>query len=372
MLTLQQLRSLDDALGGQRVLTVALDGESHDPASHGRWRQELTKGIRSWRHRLEGASRDVRTDFERAVELLLTAVEGQPGGGGDGRPGALSAPAWLGVATGDRVHLAMPLPVRVETHVEWALGMDPLPALPALRLARPVFLGMVDERHAVLERLTDGALHPVARLRADTAVDVSRHMGAPVGAGFHAGTRGATAHDTAQRSLTDASARMFRDFLDVLPREVTADAWLVLGGSAAVLPRFPSSLPTALAGRTTILQGLPMDASDAEKRAAAQRGAATRRAARDEALLAEVEAGAASGGRGATGAEATAEALARAQVGTLLLTGHHLREHAGEARAAVRAALGQGAEIEVLEGEAAGRLQTMGGIAAALRFRGGA
>lgn len=111
MLSLRHLRSLDHGLDGQHVLTVVLDGESHDPAAHGRWRQELTKGIRSWRHRLDGASREVRADFERAVELLVEAAEGQAGAA-DGKPGALAAPAWLGVATPDAVHVAMPLPVR--------------------------------------------------------------------------------------------------------------------------------------------------------------------------------------------------------------------------------------------------------------------
>jgi peptide subunit release factor 1 (eRF1) len=74
-------------------------------------------------------------------------------------------------------------------------------------------------------------------------------------------------------------------------------------------------------------------------------------------------------GRGEAGVPATQRALHAQAVDLLLLSPEFLEAHAPLAEHAVHAALAQGADVEVLSGEAAAHLnQAAGGIAARLRF----
>jgi stalled ribosome rescue protein Dom34 len=74
-------------------------------------------------------------------------------------------------------------------------------------------------------------------------------------------------------------------------------------------------------------------------------------------------------GRGAAGVPATQRALRAEAVNLLVLSPEFIRTHGEDAEDTVRAALAQGAGIEVLSGDAAGHLdRTADGIAARLRF----
>jgi len=78
---------------------------------------------------------------------------------------------------------------------------------------------------------------------------------------------------------------------------------------------------------------------------------------------------AASHARGVVGPVDTHTALERAQVLDLVVTERFLGEHPAHARSLMRSAFSQGAQVIEVEGDAQTRLDTHGGVAAALRSR---
>jgi stalled ribosome rescue protein Dom34 len=117
---------------------------------------------------------------------------------------------------------------------------------------------------------------------------------------------------------------------------------------------------------------LPMGSSNAEIARAAERDAKILRDARDAAAVEQVLNLAASNGRGVTGAKQTLAVMSTGEGRQLFITPRFLAEHADEAEAAVEFALDHAADIEVLAGDAAARLDAQaGGIASSLRFGSG-
>ena len=114
---------------------------------------------------------------------------------------------------------------------------------------------------------------------------------------------------------------------------------------------------------------LDQDATTAEIIEAAQHAATALRAAHGQALLDSLLEGAGASDRAASGVPAVQRALRARAVDLLLLSPTFVRDEADAAEDAVRTALEQGAEVEVLSGGAAERLdQTANGVGARLRF----
>jgi peptide subunit release factor 1 (eRF1) len=114
---------------------------------------------------------------------------------------------------------------------------------------------------------------------------------------------------------------------------------------------------------------LNQDATAAEITEAAQHAASALRAAHGQVLLRSLLEDVGVRGRAASGVPAVQRALRAHAVDLLLLSPTFVRAEAAEAEEAVRAALLQGAEVEVLSGDAAVRLdQVANGVGARLRF----
>ncbi len=112
-----------------------------------------------------------------------------------------------------------------------------------------------------------------------------------------------------------------------------------------------------------------MGSSKAEIARAAERDAKILRDSRDAAAVEQVLNLAASNGRGVTGAKQTLAVMSSGEGRQLLVTPRFLAEHPDEAEAAIEFALDHAADIEVLAGDAAARLDAQaGGIASSLRF----
>jgi len=73
-------------------------------------------------------------------------------------------------------------------------------------------------------------------------------------------------------------------------------------------------------------------------------------------------------GAGVIGVVDTLKALAMAQVRELFITQKFLENHAADANDAVRRAMDEGAVVEHVSGNAAVRLDELGGVAARLRY----
>jgi stalled ribosome rescue protein Dom34 len=115
-----------------------------------------------------------------------------------------------------------------------------------------------------------------------------------------------------------------------------------------------------------------MGSSSAEIARAAERDAKILRDSRDSAEVEQLLNLAASHGRGVTGAKETLAVMSTGEGRQLLITPKFLAEHPDEAEAAVEFALDHAADIEVLAGDAAARLDAQaGGIASSLRFGSG-
>jgi stalled ribosome rescue protein Dom34 len=116
------------------------------------------------------------------------------------------------------------------------------------------------------------------------------------------------------------------------------------------------------------LESLDIHASDAEIAAAAQESASTLRDAADLQDVSEVIAETERTGAASLGAEATRYALEQSSVRELYFTERYVRDHAGDAEDAVRAAVAQGAVVEEVARGVASRLDEHGGIGARLRY----
>ncbi|AHG92812.1 eRF1 domain 3 protein (plasmid) [Gemmatirosa kalamazoonensis] len=114
---------------------------------------------------------------------------------------------------------------------------------------------------------------------------------------------------------------------------------------------------------------LDHDATDRQIVDAAREAASGLRAMHGRALLDRLLERMLPQGRGEVGVPATQRALHAEAVDLLLLSPQFLETDAPVAENAVHAALAQGADVEVLSGEAAAHLdRAAGGIAARLRF----
>ena len=360
MMNTTQLVALERSLRDRRVLSVYLDGTAKDPASKRMWRVHLDHSLSDLRAWLADSPHAERDEFAQCLHLLereLAAFTGNVG-----------APGWAAFITADRVHDASLLPVAMPTQASWSTGACVAPYLRALKELRPVAVVLADSTRADLYRYHLGALEHIETVRAHHTVMPPSHMGDAPRSGYHSGTRGATGHDEAQRSLLEGTNRMLAEAAEHVIRLAGPDGWLVTGG----IPHVSGQLAERLASRAperVLAVSLDIHASDADLVAAAQAAASTLRNARDGARIAEILDRGEARGLGTVGPAATRATLEQGRVRELYLTRSYLENHAVEAETAVRSAMHQRAWVEEVSGIAAERLDAHGGMAARLRYR---
>ena len=361
MLNSSQLVSLERSLRGKRVLSVYLDGTAKDPAKQRMWRVQLDRSLNDLRTWREASSHSERGELEnslRALEQELAPMTGNVG-----------APGWAAFITADRVHEASPLPVAMPTQAVWSTGACVAPYMRALKELRPVALVLADSTQAAVYRYHFGKLEHIETVHAHHVVMAPSHMGDTPRSGFHSGTRGATGHDEAQRSLLEGTHRMLAEAAERVMRIAGPEGWMVTGGIAQMSRQLAGKLAAGAPDRVLNAESLDIHASEADLVDAAHEAASTLRNAMDAARIAEIVDRGEATGLGAVGPAATRQTLDQARVRDLYITHRYLEDHAVEAEAAVRSALDQAAAVEEVSGVAAEQLDAHGGMAARLRWK---
>lgn len=360
MFTLSDVQALVRDLSATKVLSVYLETRVTDPALREAWRPVLTSALRDLAASLPEHERPA---LERARSVLDDMV---PRLGG-----VWGAEGWVAFVTADGVHRASDVPAPCPTLVAWREGPVVAPYMRLLKEHRPVIVALVDSRSAriyryalgVLEELPEMSLSATEHPAAGTVPGPERR-GRSVPA-----PRSATGTERARRRQVAAFESLAAALAARLTELAGEDGWILIGGTREWTRLAGDALPAHLAGRATVSATLSRDAGAAEITLAAQRAATALRAAQGHTLLTSLLEDARITGRAARGVPAVQRALRAQAVDLLLLSPAFVRGDGEEAEGAVRAALLQGADVEVLSGDAAARLdQVANGVGARLRF----
>jgi hypothetical protein len=359
MLTMLQAQALVRELSATKVLSVYLDTRVTDPAMRDAWRPALTTALRTVGAGLAG---DDHAEFARAVAQLETAILPQSG--------AWGAQGWMALVTASGVRFADALPMRPPTMAVWRDGPVIAPYMRVLKQNHPVIVALVDSRSAMLYRYAWGTLtgFPDMKLSVDTL-----HAGDPSLREFRGKSvpapRSATGTERADRRRL-AAFRRLATALEARVAEMAGDgSWILIGGTPAWARLAGEMLPPKLARRTMVSATLGHDAAEADIASEAKHAASALRAARGRELLETMLERAGAEGRAVRGVPATQRALRARAVDLLVLSPNFLHTEAFEAEETVRAALLQGARVEVLSGDAAEELDRRAdGVAGQLRF----
>lgn len=361
MRTYPQLAELSRALKNSRVLSVYLDGTEQDPARRSVWRVRLAQSLADLRRRLDGSSHAEQQEFERCVARLEPRLRHFAG--------RLRAPGWAAFITADGAYDATPLPVPMPTQAVWGTGVSIAPYIRALKESRPVVILLVDSASAHVYRYHFGQLALRETVHAHAKIPEPLHMGDSARPGFHAGTRGATGSDQAQRSRLQATDRMLTEAVRHAAALANSDGWIVVGGIPEVGRRAMSKFPSVTLGRLKFVESFDIHASHAEIVRQARAAASALRDAADLARVREIADHLMETGLGTLGPAQTRRALDQKRVRALYFTHRFLQEQAADLENAVRAAVDQGAYVEEVSGSAAAELDRHGGMAAGLRYR---
>lgn len=361
MLTMTELSALERGLRSTRVLSVFLSQAPADPALHHGWRVQIEDVLREVRTANAGASDEDRVALEQSIARFHEAL--------DEAGGTIRHPGWVAFLGGDRVHLAQPLPVATGTSASWGIGIRVAPLLRATKEARPAIVALVDSRRAQLYRYQHGQIERVDTLRAHAHEEPVTHMGTAAKQRFHAGTRGRTGTDQAQRERLAGRRHLMAALAKRMVQLAEPNGWLLIGGAPVAASEAVAALPAAVSARAHLLSDLHLRATLAELKAASAGGARLLRRQHDLELVRETLEAASGGGRGASGREATMRALTDGRASRLFLTPVALEQLGSDAEPIIRAAFDEGAEIEVVTDRGAELLDTQsGGIAATLRY----
>jgi hypothetical protein len=368
MMTSHALQDLERRLRDERVLSVYVDARVTDPAMRNAWRPALTAAVRAERARLTDAAE--LAAFDRAAGFLDDPVPPLTG--------AWGPVGWVAFLTASGPRYAAALPVRVPTLVVWRDGLVVSPYLRALKQHRPVIVALVDSRSARLYRYALGMLAPLP----DIAISTAERADAPAkspslrGTSYpgarsasYPGARSALSTERGDRSRRKTFERLATTLAARLTSLAGDDGWVLIGGTPEWARLAGEAMPVHLADRTMVSLTLDGDRPEPEIARAAREAASTLRADWGRAMLRRLLERAGAAGRAAAGIPATQRALREHAVDQLVLSPAFVRTNADLAEDAVRAALAQGADVEVLSSDAATQLDdAAGGVAAQLRF----
>jgi hypothetical protein len=263
------------------------------------------------------------------------------------------------------------LPVTTPTLAAWRDGPLVSPYLRALKQHRHVVVALVDSRGARIFRYARRELEPLGEMRVPSEPEPGTSKAAspgPRGSAYPA-ARGAVATEAAHRRRLAGFQRLAPSLGARIAELAGDDGWVLIGGTPEWARVVSAALPRSLEGRVMVAGSLDHDAHETDIAQAAKRAASELRAAQGGALVDRLVDRAGPNGRAAAGIPAVQRALEAQAVDLLLVSPDFVREHEGEAESAIRAAIAQGADVEVLSGHAAEHLGRAGtGIAARLRF----
>ena len=361
MLTQTELMRLDASLRHTQTLSVYLGCPSVDPAERSTWRRELASALKLIRKDIRDHPHEERERFSRAVVLLEERLSSYAG--------APQQPGWACFATAQGVSYEEVLPVAISFGVTWREGISIAPYLDALEKLRPAVAAIVDSRVARLYRYEHGALEKLEILRAHVHVGPVEHMGRPPATGFHTGTRGSAGSDEADRELRSGRERLTRQAAEHLASASSPDAWIMVGGIPEDASEVLGQLPDSVLPRARRLLSVGVHAAEAAIKAGVEEGATDLRRSRELATVDEIFRRCANAGTGTLGLEPTQLALRTASADRVCMTDRFIHERQQAAEELVRVAFASGAEVEVVSGAAADRLDTRaGGIGARLRY----
>ena len=281
-----------------------------------------------------------------------------------------NAPGFVVFASTEGVLHAGAMAVPVRTEAIWQKGAHLAPLVSEVSLGPAAAVLVVDARHAQLFRFqAPGDLEAVDVLEAETPADAERRMGASIGP-FHAGTRGGTAADKADRLHLAARHELYDEAVRRADAVSAPEGWIVIAGSARAVAAASAVVPRALAWRTVTVTPFDVHAADPELARAVGRAVTEREAQRDREVVLEILEAHGSRGRGVAGLAATRAAVARDGVATLLLSQRFVEERPADADTLLAEALARGATVRQIGGMAAEEADLRAdGVVARLRYR---
>ena len=361
MLTYAQLAKLEKSVRDHHVLNVYIDATELDNVSRRSWRRTLAAAVVALRKSLEGAPHAQRVAFDRAAQHVAEVA----GGLVDDLDGA---PGWCLLATRDEVIHSGSTDRAPGTSATWRSGVG---VAPYLRLFddETVIVGVVGIRATDLYRCDGRTTKRVEHVNAHAHLGRAVHMGDVPHERFHAGTRGTALTDAAQHALEVGRERMLHDVADELDALARPHAWVVLTGARETVSDAMRHLGRTLRKRTIYVPGLGTGATDAEIAQAAIDGKRRLERTLEMERVTDLIDRAAARGRARVGLDGTREAALAGAARDVYVTSHFLEQHPAEAEELALAALTHGARFTPVLGDAAARLDEVGGgVATALRF----
>jgi hypothetical protein len=342
------------ALRDERVLSVYIAAEAHDPTERASWRGRLEPGLDRAAAALEDED---RPEFELARTAVLERLAPYQG--------FLPGRGWVGFATAAGVRLLTSVAVRMPNTVRWQRGPLLGPWLAAAKQERLVIIGIADSRRARLFRYRLGEIAEVEDYRADSFIDDLTDRNMSKRAATHSGVRGETGTDAAHRIADQEAERHLAGVAEWITTEV-GDGLVVLGGPVESVSMLQGRLASRVGDRLTVVSSLytlmPAPAVKAAAEPAISTLTGQLQLHRVHDLLHDA------GGRVVRGLAGVA-GLMDGQVEALLLSSGVLGEHEAESEHVIGRVLDTGGEIDVVAGEAASVLDAeAGGVAARLRF----
>ena len=359
MLSPSKLHDLAQELAETRVLSVYLETKVTDPAMRNAWRPALAAAVRAARATV--TDEHELAEFDRAAAFL---AEPDPAPGG-----TWAAPGWVAFVTEDGPRYVADLPVTPPTQATWRDGPSVAPYMRALKQHRPVIIAVVESGSARLYRYAWRKLESLGEMDTGEEEGAERSAAHARRGSAYPAARSAVGTEAADHRRRDAFHRMAVTLGAKLAQLAGDDGWVLIGGATTWSKHAADALPRPLEGRVLVSSTLDHDASEDEIGREARRAATELRAAHGQRLVDQLLERAGGHGRAAAGVPAVQRALRASAVDLLLVTPGLVNRHPVAAENFVRAALAQGADVEVLSERAAERLdQHAEGVGARLRF----
>jgi hypothetical protein len=360
MMQASELFTLARDLAHLKVLSVYIDNRAVDPAKRYAWRADLASRLRNTREKIADAAE--RAQFASAAAFLEESVP-QPGG-------MWAAPGWMAFATHNRVVVIGELPGRVETLVAWQQGAVITPCLRALKHECPVIVALVQSRAARLYRYVHGTLESLGAMEARASGDGlrgARRTRTERGGRGYPAPRSALKTEVAHQRQLAQFHRLATALAGRLTLLAGPDGCILVGGPPQQTRFVFDALPRQLQRRAVVSPELDQSASSDAIVRAAKHAAREWRARRGRQLVSRIFVH--SGQRAVAGLPALQRALYLKAVDLLLVSPRFLHLERGHAERLLHAALAQGADVEVLSGDAGTLLDGVAdGVGARLRF----
>lgn len=361
MLTQDRLVELYRELRDDRVLSIYVDGEGHDPAERRAWRTRMEQHLSELRRRMNGADGGEADGFDRAARHLVREL--------DRFPAFIPDRGWVGFATPDRMVYADTVPVPMPDLVAWEQGIRAAPYVRALKQARPVVVILADRFKARIFTYRDGNLAETDDLRTDDDMGDLSDVNVSKRPSFYSGVGGETATDTAHRIIEVNAEKMVKAAVERVVERAGRQGLVVVGGTSETGAQVMHHLPKGPRERAMEVPGLHLQMTDAEVKKRAEETATAITRQLQAGLVSEMVDLARAGGRGVLGEEGVVQALLDKRVETLFISRDFVQQRGERADHLVGTAFGQGAEVEELSGEGGQRLDVEGdGVGARLRW----